>query len=75
MNPRKKRKVEEQKKIPAKSMEEVYEKLIEAGNICKDHNLNPILKAHKSIKHPILHVLPSQTDIFKINPEKKKKPI
>ena len=40
-----------------------------------NHPYTPVLKALREKKRPILQVAAPQTDVYKSNPEKKKKPI
>jgi hypothetical protein len=53
----------------------LYETIIEASKGIDDHIFGPLLKAHQSKKMPILHAIQPQNDVYKVNPERKKKPI
>lgn len=46
-----------------------------ASHTSEDHPYTPMLHALKAKKRPILQVIAPQTDVYKTNPEKKKKPI
>ena len=50
--------------------------IIDASNKIDSNNLTPLLNAYKqSFKHPILQTLTPQPEIFRTNPDRKKKPI
>lgn len=49
--------------------------MLQASKSTEDHQLAPLLRAYRSKKQPILQVIAAQSDVYKTNPEKKKKPI
>jgi hypothetical protein len=49
--------------------------MLHASKSTEDHQLAPLLRAYRCKKQPILQVIAAQSDVYKTNPEKKKKPI
>lgn len=55
--------------------EKIYAKILAVSRHSDDHPYVQLLKNLKLKKHPILQVIQPQNDIYKTNPEKKKKPV
>ena len=53
----------------------MYDKIMKANNDIEGHPYKDLMLSLQSQKHPILQVLNSQSEVYKPNPEKKKKPI
>jgi hypothetical protein len=53
----------------------MLQQILQSNRVSEDHPFIPLLRTLRSRKHPILQVINPQNDVFKSNPEKKKKPI
>ena len=61
--------------LPEPNFEKIYKDLLATSESIEDHPYVPLLEGMRARKKPILQVVSSQTDVYKSNPEKKKKPI
>lgn len=60
----------------SKRISELTEELIDNSNKIQDNKLSSLLELYKkSTKHPILQTLSPQPEVFRTNPDRKKKPI
>lgn len=57
------------------NFDKMYQKMIETSLHSDEHPFAKILSKFKQDKHPILQVIQPQNEVYKTNPEKKKKPI
>jgi hypothetical protein len=71
--PHKKHKADKNSKGP--DFEKIYAGLLQATHSIDDHPYVPLLEAVRSSKKPILQAIQPTVDVYKSNPEKKKKPI
>jgi len=69
----KKHKGSSNKKLPDFGL--MCDDLLAASMSSNDHPFVGLLEAIRTNKKPILQTVPSQNEVYKSNPEKKKKPI
>jgi hypothetical protein len=62
----------QEKKI---NFSKMYDRIMKANNDIEGHPYKDLMLSLQSKKHPILQVLSLQSEVYKPNPEKKKKPI
>ena len=53
----------------------MHESLMKASRQEDEHPFKPLLERFRDDKHPILQTVNSQHEVYKSNPEKKKKPL
>ena len=60
---------------PKVDFAKVHQALLRASTGSQEHPFKPLLDKFKDDKHPILQTVNSQHEVYKTNPEKKKKPL
>lgn len=73
--PHKKQKTEKNNSRAEPDFEKIYQDLLATSHKTEDHPYVPLLQAIRTSKKPILQVIQPQNDVYKTNPEKRKKPI
>ena len=53
----------------------MHQAILKASKTNDEHPFKPLLEKFKDDKHPILQTVNSQNEVYKTNPEKKKKPL
>jgi len=74
-SPQKKLKVDDSIPTHLPDFDQLYQQILNASHLSESHPYTPLLRSLKEKKLPILQVIAPQTDVYKSNPEKKKKPI